>query len=475
MTRSTIRRCTEHGVAEVMVYRASWVLPMLQNPIANGAVAVDGDRISYVGPADRAPGGRVLDLGDAALMPGLVNVHTHLELTPLRHLLEGLDFAQWIRTLTHLRRTGLSDPADVELGVRVGIAEGLLRGITTYADTSDTGAPVMRAMTAMGVRGVVYKEVFGPDPKQCATSLALLRAAVLELRTIATDMVRVGVSPHAPYSASKDLFGAVAEFAIADRLPMAVHLAESAFEEDLVVRGEGPYADNWRGRDIDPAGAHARSSVELLHEAGALRARPLIIHAVRVDAADIALLKANDCAVAHCPVSNARFGHGIAPLHELLDAGIRVGIGTDSVASNNRMDVLDESRVAHLMACTRERSWSALPAARALFMATTGGAAALGLFDGSGTLAPGAPADLCAFPLDGLAALPVVDVCDALLHGVAGSPARLTVCAGVERVLDGKLAERLQTGVDCHRFAVIAKRLADGRLRTPHDSPPHSE
>ena len=439
---------------------------MQQNPIANGAVAVDGDRICYVGPANGAPAGRVVDLGDAALMPGLVNVHTHLELTPLRHLLEGLDFAQWIRTLTHLRRTGLSDPADVELGARIGIAEGLLRGITTYADTSDTGAPVMRAMKAMGVRGVVYKEVFGPDPRQRATSLTSLRAAVQELRVIATDMVRVGVSPHAPYSVSKELFGAVAEFAIAEQLPMAVHLAESAVEEDLVVRGEGPYADNWRSRDIDPAGAHARSSVELLHEAGALRARPLIIHAVRVDAADIALLKAFDCAVAHCPVSNARFGHGIAPLRQLLDAGIRVGIGTDSVASNNRMDVLDESRVAHLMACTQERSWSALPASEALWLATTCGAAALGLWDGVGTLAVGAPADLCAFPIDGLAALPVVEVCDALLHGVAGSPAHLTVCAGVERVLDGKLVAHAQTDVDRDRFGVIAKRLADGRAHS---------
>jgi cytosine/adenosine deaminase-related metal-dependent hydrolase len=464
--RCTTPRCTERGVADVTVYRASWVLPMVQDPIANGAVAIEGDRIIYVGEASGAPRGRVLDLGDAALMPGLVNVHTHLELTPLRHLLEGLDFAQWIRMLTHLRRTELSDPTDVEVGARMGIAEGLLRGITTYADTSDTGAPVMRAMTAMGVRGVVYKEVFGPDPKQCDASLAGLRDAVRELRALATDMVHVGVSPHAPYSVSKQLFSAVAEYAIAEQLPMAVHLAESAFEEDLVVRGEGPYAENWRSRGIDPAGAHARSSVALLHEAGVLPARPLIIHAVRVDPDDIALLKAHDCAVAHCPVSNARFGHGIAPLRALLDAGIRAGIGTDSVASNNRMDLLDESRVAHLMASTREQSWRALPAREALWHATAGGAAALGLWDGVGTLAVGAPADLCAFPLDGLAAMPLVAVNDALMHGVAGSPARLTLVAGIARVIDGHLVLRDRAGADRDRFAVIAQRLTRRRQAT---------
>ncbi len=461
--RCTIRWCMARALADVTIYRASWVLPMCAPPIANGAVAVEGERITFVGPASEAPRGAVVDLGDAALMPGLVNVHTHLELTPLRHLLEGLDFAQWIRTLTHLRRTELSNPADVEVGARIGITEGLLRGITTYADTSDTAVPVMQALTAMGVRGVVYKEVFGPDPMQCESSLGSLRDAVRHLRTMASDMVHVGVSPHAPYSVSKALFAAVAGFAIDERLPMAVHLAESAFEEALVMRGDGPYAENWRGRGIDPAGAFARSSVALLHEAGALRAKPLIIHAVRVDADDIALLKAHDCAVAHCPVSNARFGHGIAPLRALLDAGVRVGIGTDSVASNNRMDVLDESRIAHLMACTRELSWRALPAAQALWHATAGGAAALGLWDGLGNLAVGASADLCAFALDVPAARPLADVTDALLHGVAGAAARLTVAAGVPKVLDGRLLPSATHAADDDRLAALGQRLLDAR------------
>ncbi len=451
------------AVTDATVYRASWVLPMVQPPIANGAVAIDGGRITYVGPASGAPGGPVVDLGDAALMPGLVNVHTHLELTPLRHLLEGLDFAQWIRTLTQLRRAELSDPADVECGARIGLAEGLLRGITTYADTSDSATPVLMAMQAMGVRGVVYKEVFGPDPRQCAQSLVQLRDAVRELRSLETDAVRIGVSPHAPYSVSRDLFGAVASYAIAEKLPMAVHLAESAFEEDLVVRGEGPYAENWRSRSIDPAGARARSSVALLHEAGALHAKPLIIHGVRMDSADIALLAEHQCSVAHCPVSNARFGHGIAPLQAMLDAGLRVGIGTDSVASNNRMDVLDEARVAHLMACTRTRSWNAFPAERALWHATVGGAAALGLWDGLGSLVVGAPADLCVFGLDGLTALPLADVRDALVHGLAGSPARMTVASGVVKVRDGAIADQAQHESERMGFMRLAARLSAAR------------
>ena len=449
------------------IYRASWVLPMVQPPVASGAVAVTGDRITFVGTASDAPVGTVIDLGDAALLPGLVNLHTHLELTPLRHLLEGLDFAQWIRTLTQLRRTELSDSADVQVGARIGIAEGLLRGITTYADTSDTGAPVMQALTAMGVRGVVFKEVFGPDPDQCHSSLVRLREAVQQLRLLSNEHVLLGVSPHAPFSVSKALFAAVADYAIAEQLPMAVHLAESAFEEALVTRGEGPYADHWRSRGIDPGGARARSSVALLHEAGALRARPLIIHAVRVDADDIALLAAAGCSVAHCPVSNARFGHGIAPLQAMLDAGIALGIGTDSVASNNRMDLLDESRVAHLMACTRAQSWSALPASRALWHATAGGAGALRLWPKLGTLAVGAPADLCAFPLDGIAARPLQDIADALVHGIAGSPARMTVVAGEMRVRDGVLVDQAQHQADRDAFEGISQRLVAARSHLP--------
>ena len=459
MTRS----CMARAVADVTTYRAAWVLPMLHAPIANGAVTVQGDRVTFVGTAHDAPPGRVVDLGDAALMPGLVNVHTHLELTPLRHLLEGLDFSQWIRTLTHLRRTELADPADVGLGARIGITEGLLRGITTFADTSDNAAPVMTALRDMGVRGVVYKEVFGPDPEQRDTSLATLVDAVKALRALASDAVRVGVSPHAPYSVSRSLFGAVADFAIAGQLPMAVHLAESAFEEALVTRGEGPYADNWRSRGIDPAGAFARSSVALLHEAGALRAKPLIIHAVRVDAADIAVLTRAGCPIAHCPVSNARFGHGIAPVQAMLDAGLTVGLGTDSVASNNRMDLLDEARIAHLMACTQTQSWRPLPASRALWHATRGGATALGLWPTLGELSAGAPADLCAFPLDGLAAQPIADVCDALVHGVAGSPARLTIAAGRVLVQDGSMTDTTRDVADRRQFASLAQRLVSAR------------
>jgi 5-methylthioadenosine/S-adenosylhomocysteine deaminase len=149
----------------------------------------------------------------------------------------------------------------------------------------------------------------------------------------------------------------------------------------------------------------------------------------------------------------------------MLDAGLRVGIGTDSVASNNRMDLLDEARVAHLMACTRTQSWRTFPALQALHHATVGGADALRLWDRLGTLQSGAPADLCAFGLDVLAAQPVADVCDALVHGVAGSPARLTVASGVVHVRDGALVHAAAHLRDREHVDDMARRLIAARTR----------
>src|SRR5262245_4206009 len=323
-------------------YHARWVLPISRPPIAHGTVVEHDGRIAYAGERSGAPAGTDIDLGDVALLPGLVNAHTHLELTVMRGFLEDLDFRSWIFRLTRARREALAPEAVID-SARVGIAEGLLAGITTYADTNDSGAP-FRAMLDMGVRGISYQEVFGPDPAQCAESLAGLRGKVDALRREATALVRAGVSPHAPYSVCDALFEGTAAFAIQEGLPVAVHIAESADESSLVQHALGGWAESHRSRGIEvvPRGA---SPIRLLERVGVLVARPLLIHCVRVDTDDVGAIARHDCAIAHCPASNAKLGHGIAPLTDFIRAGIRVGIGSDSVASNNRMDLLDEARL----------------------------------------------------------------------------------------------------------------------------------
>ena len=207
--------------------------------IENGTVVVEGDTITYVGPRAGAPPGRDVDLGDSILAPGLVNAHTHLDLTVFRERFRGLPFFEWIRKLTEAR-AALS-PRDLLDSARAGIREGLLAGITTFADTAPNDAP-FEAMRELGVRGIAYREVFGPDPAQCESSMGWLREAIAAMRSMETPLVKVGVSPHAPYSVSDALFGGVARYARSERLPLATHVAESEDESLFVARGEGAFA-----------------------------------------------------------------------------------------------------------------------------------------------------------------------------------------------------------------------------------------
>ncbi|HJP61175.1 MAG TPA: amidohydrolase family protein, partial [Gemmatimonadaceae bacterium] len=294
-----------------MRYHARWVLPITQPPIENGTVVESDGRITYVGPRSAAPAGDDYELGEAILLPGLVNAHTHLELTSMRGFLEDLDFADWIDKLRQSRNEIL-DQALLLDSARFGILEGLEAGVTTFADTCSSGV-AMQAMIELGVRGVMYQEVFAPDPARCDAAIADLSKVIDALEHLQTDLVSLGVSPHAPYTVSDALYAATAKLAAKRKLPLAMHIAESAAEEDIVVRGEGPFADRWRKRGIEVK-KRASSPIALLEKLDVLQPGALLIHCVRVDDADITTIARHGCAVAHCPASNAKFGHGVAPL-----------------------------------------------------------------------------------------------------------------------------------------------------------------
>lgn len=432
-------------------YHARWVLPIASPPIGDATVVVEDDRIVWVGRRSDAPaGGDDDDLGDAVLLPGLVNAHTHLELTVMRGFLEGLSFLDWLRTLTRARREVLDEAALLD-SARLGVVEGLRAGITTFADTGDSSGP-FDALIELGARGIAYREVFGPSPDDAGSALAGLRAKVDLMRVRETPLVRVGVSPHAPYSVSDALFEAVANYATAERLPMAVHIAEGEGESLLVEQGAGPFADFLRARGI-PVAPRARSPIALLERHGVLAARPLLIHAVRADAADIATMARHRCGVAHCPASNRRLAHGVAPLAELLEAGLDVGLGSDSMASNDRMDIVGEGRLAAQQQGARPGRADALPASQVLALATHGGACAVGLGQSVGVLAAGFQADLAAFTLEpGVAT--AADIAAQVVNAGA-LVARRVVVAGRVRVRDGvvlhddpSLAERVQDRAD---------------------------
>ena len=418
----------------MICYHARWVLPISAPPILDGTVAELGGRIVYVGPRANAPGGTDHDLGDCALLPGLVNAHTHLELTVFRGLLEDLSFREWIARLQGAK-VAVMTPERFLDSARWGIAEGVRAGITTYADTCDSGV-VLAAMRERGVRGIMYQEVFSPSPDPAAVRAAAAALAEKLARhdALETELQHVGVSPHAPYTVSDPLFALVAR----SGRRIAVHIAESDAEERFVRDGEGPFADAHRARGI-PVSPRAGSPIALMAKLGVLDAHPLLIHCVRVGKFDIAAIAASGSTVAHCPVSNAKLGHGIAPVTELLDAGISVGIGSDSMASNNRMHLLEESRAAVLAQRARTLRPNSLSAAQALELATLGGARALGLSDRVGSLEVGKEADLAAFDLSSLAGAADADPEAALVFALGAEPARFVAVAGIVRVWNWEL------------------------------------
>jgi 5-methylthioadenosine/S-adenosylhomocysteine deaminase len=370
---------------------AGFLYPVSSPAIVDGAVLISEDgKIAAVGPDQSVPrpeGVISMSFPSAVLLPGLVNAHTHLELTTLGGRCNDREFFDWIQNVRQSKAE--LAPEEFEESARCGVRDAWRHGVTTVADTGDSGA-VARALAELRGRGIVYQEVFGPHPLQADEAFAELVTTIERLHAdAASDDVHIGVSPHAPYSVSGALFSRVAQFARNEGLPIAVHVAESREESALVTGGAGPFAASWRERGV-PEISLARSPVAYLHGLGVLDASPLAIHAVQADSDDAELLASHGCAVALCPRSNARHGHGAAPVTTFLEAEIPCGVGTDSVASVDSLDLFQDAQ--------RVRRLAGLSAPQTVRLMTLDGATALGIGD-VGSLEVGKWADLCAIEI----------------------------------------------------------------------------
>jgi 5-methylthioadenosine/S-adenosylhomocysteine deaminase len=389
------------------ILAADWVLPVEGEPIRDGAIAVEARRIAAVGPADEL--GESIRFERAAILPGFVNAHSHLEYAVYGGFGDGLaDFSEWI-TL-HIERKGRIGWDEMVAIARLGAAESLASGVTTVGDCSYSGATAV-ACAELGLRGIVYLEVFGADVRGALAPFAEARERVSPWLS---ERVRLGVSPHAPYSVSLDVYRACAELG----LPLATHISESPREVEYLTTGGGEWGAY--GYLVPPPGT---TGGRMLAAAGLLGPQVVAAHCVHVDAEEIDLLAQTGTGVAHCPRSNAALGCGIAPLQELRAARARVGVGTDSPASAPSLDVFEELRWTVLGARARARRPDALTAAEALELATLGSARALGLDAEVGSLVPGKRADLAVLSLDGSAYLPWEDPAVAVVFG--GSPDRI--------------------------------------------------
>jgi 5-methylthioadenosine/S-adenosylhomocysteine deaminase len=402
-----------------LILSADWVVPVEGEPIRDGAVVVEDGRIAAVGPAAELGEGTRHE--GCVIAPGFVNAHSHLEYAVYAGFGDGQPFGPWLKT--HVERKDKLSLEEMEDVARLGAAECLASGITTVGDCSYSGAAAT-ACAEFGLRATVYLEVFGIGARE--QRFDVLRERIGEL----PERVRIGVSPHAPYTCDLELYRACAALG----LPTATHFRESEVEHPLP--GLRP------------------TSIGELAEASLLGSNVVAAHCVHVTPEEIELLARYDVAVAHCPRSNAMLGCGIAPLAELRSAGLRIGLGTDSPASAPSFDLFEELRSAVFAARARERNPEALTAAEALRLATLGGAEALGLADEVGSLTPGKRADLFVLDLADSAYHPWEDPVSAAVLG--GAPERV-----ITALVDGEARYR-KGEVEWHE---LRRRAASARSR----------
>lgn len=386
----------------MIVYAAKHLLPVASSPIQNGAVAVHEGRIAAVGRRKdvvKAHGGAELrDLGESVLMPGLVNAHTHVELSFMESgSEEPRPFLAWLRDLV-ARRADVTAARVTEAAAKA-VAGIVARGTVAVGDVGNSVlAPP--ALARSPLRGRIFHEVFG---FRAVDAEAILDAATARLDAIDGDAdVRAArdrwcaiLTPHAAHTTSGPLLKALGGRATASAEPLSIHVAESDEEMQLLRDGTGAFKDfliergvwdeSWRAPGLSP--------VEYLDRLGVLTPLTLAVHCVHVDHQDLTRLQARGVTVVTCPRSNKRLGVGKAPVPKLLASGVPIAIGTDSLASAPDLDVFNE------VAALRQEHPGLAPAA-ALRIATLNGARALGLAKDLGTIEAGKLAALAVVGLD---------------------------------------------------------------------------
>jgi cytosine/adenosine deaminase-related metal-dependent hydrolase len=386
----------------MIVYIARWLVPVSTPPVENAAVAVEGDRIVAAGRRkdvlkSAGDGASERDLGDVVLLPGLVNAHTHVELSWMGATPLALpSYADWIRGL-------LAKRAQEDEGVAKAAAETAARtmaefGIVAVGDVGNRTWPAS-VLARSGLHAVAFHEIYG---FKTAEAEALVDAAAKTLDRIESDpdfararaRVSVSLTAHSLYTTSAPLLKALAGRASASREPFSIHVAESEEEVTFLRDGSGPLRDLLEERGIWDPGFHPPnlSPVEYLDRHGALTPRTLAVHCVHVDHQDLGKLQSRGVTVVTCPRSNAMLRVGRAPIPKILTSGIPVAIGTDSLASAPDLDLFAE------MAALRQEHPGLAPAA-VLRMATANGAKALGFARDLGTIEAGKLASLVVIPM----------------------------------------------------------------------------
>ena len=426
---------------------AGFIVPVNPAGVLSGhSLLVTGERIVAIVPAAVADAqyvaAQTVALPSHVLIPGLVNAHTHGTMSLLRGIADDVPLQPWLQDHIWPREARFVAPEFVFDGTLLAAAEMLQGGTTTCADMYFHPADSARAFDAAGMRAVL-----GIPVLDFPTSYAADADAYLEYGLAARDAfahaarLHFALAPHAPYTVGDDTWRKIVMYARQLDLPITTHLAETRAEVDDAVRATGvtPLAR------LDALGATGPTFVA--------------VHAVHVSTADIALLAAQGSHVVHCPASNMKLASGIAPIQAMLDAGINVALGTDGAASNNRLDMFAEMRLASLLAKVATSDAAVVPAAIALQMATLNGARVLGQDAMIGSLEPGKLADLVAVDLGGIATSPVFDPVSHLVHA-AGRECVTDVWISGVRIVQQRMLQTIDTSALLDRTRNWQHKLA---------------
>ncbi len=412
--------------------------------IPDGAVAITSGRIVAVGArAEMAPRYRARERIDAtghAVMPGLINTHTHAAMSLFRGLADDLRLEEWLQKYIFPAEARNVTADFVRWGTRLAALEMIRSGTTTYTDMYYFEEVVAEATKEAGLRGVLGETILdfpAPDNKTVRDALAYTEKFLERWRN--DPQVVAAVAPHSAYTCSEQTLKATRDLAARFHAPLLIHLSETEAENRQVLEKQ------------------QQSPTAYLDRLGLLGPRTLAAHAVWVSDQDIALLRRNGTGVAHNPSSNMKLASGIAPVEKLLAAGIAVGLGTDGVAgSNNDLNMFEEMDLAAKLAKVSSGNPRALPAERALEMATILGARALGLEQQIGSLEPGKRADLITVRLRNAHSVPMYNLQSHLVYALKASDVQDVVVGG--RIL---MRRRRVLTLDEPSILAAAERFAE--------------
>jgi 5-methylthioadenosine/S-adenosylhomocysteine deaminase len=448
-----------------MLLIARYVLPVSSAHIENGAVLVRDGQIADIGHATklktRYPDEPTRDFGLAAIMPGFIDAHTHLEYSAMRGLINDVPYAAWKMHIAEKEK--LFTAQDWEDSALLGTLEAVRSGITAIADITATGAS-LRAARQVGLRGIVYREVGTMERQEVDRVFDEATAQIEDWRNqVDPGLIRVGIAPSALYTCHPKVFERTAAYA-ADGTPVAVHLAGSKEEYDFIRYGSSPFSvhsvqqERGYGIDMPPWLATGVSPVRYILNWGVLDApNVLAIHCVQVDDEDIEKLAEHDVAIAVCSRCNAQLAMGVAPLSKFIKAGIRVGLGTDSPAATDAADPLAEMRIGLLLQRALGTRSDFFTSSQMLHLATLGSAQALGIDSKTGSLEVGKDADIISIDLSNSNQAPTHDPNSAIVHTATQDNILMTMVGG--EVLYDDSSKHHRHSVDVDRIFARAEEM----------------